>query len=148
MTLRELPFQGQSMDPLFKKATSVVVDFFDQPLDSKESSLDLGSVILYKESRGGEWLCHRYIGMKGQKIVLKGDFNTTCDLTDHVYVWGIVRGFVKNNEKYELRPFLGKAIFCFLEKRQCFSNKILFKKIYRLMSRGLLLVNKLFLVRK
>lgn len=147
MSLAPIPFEGQSMNPLFEGASHILVDFFEAPLASNGRGVLSGEVILYKEARG-EWVCHRCLEAGEHSLIVKGDANTTLEVKKNIFVWGVVKGFIKEELVFELKSPLGKRWLLLAQRRQCEAGHPLIRKFYRSISFGLLRLNKVFSIRK
>lgn len=137
-----VPFKGSSMNPLFKGASHVMVDFFETPRDP--GTLCLGDVVLFQD--GGEWVCHRIIHLDRGEVLIKGDHNTSLGKFKGP-AWGVVRGVSKKRGDYRIDRLWGLSIICHLQKKQCSETSFIKRKFYRSASRLLLSFNEWFFVR-
>ena len=147
MSITEIPFQGSSMNPLFKNASHVLVDLFEAPLAVDSRQVVPGDIILYKESRG-EWICHRCLSSSAEGLLLKGDFNTSMEFKKSIFVWGVVRGFIRDEEVYEVAKPIALRWLLFAQRRQCESQTYFIKKFYRTLALFLLTLSKKVTTRK
>ncbi len=147
MALTPVPFQGSSMNPLFKGADHLLVDFFAQPVALPSPEVLVGDVVLYKQPQG-EWVCHRYLGMSPEGAVFKGDYNTTLEIASPSVAWGVIKGFTLNESVFAAERLIAAQFICDLQKKQCEQKVFVIKKLYRLMSLSLLLVNRFFSIKK
>lgn len=92
----QIPFQGQSMWPLFEGDETLWVDISHQPISL--SKKDIGGLFVFKDH--SEWLCHRYLGAKGNQHLFKGDYSTSFESLPSPHVLGRVRGFKPNGHGY------------------------------------------------
>ncbi len=128
----EIPFCGHSMDPIFKNAKSVWVDF------STEQKFEIGDVILYRDFNN-EWICHRLIFVDKQGFWLKGDANAQGERLKDLRCWGRVSALQRGERLIVLRNTILTKWLCHLQKHQVASNDWFFKKFYRSLAKVFLM---------
>lgn len=133
----QIPFSGHSMDPIFKKTSSVWVDF------SKDLKVDVGDVLLFRDLTN-EWICHRLIWIDKDGYWLKGDANTQAELIKDFQPWGRVSFIQRGERRIALRNTFLTRWLCYCQKKQVVSKTWVFKKFYRSLANVLLNFETLF----
>jgi hypothetical protein len=102
---QKVPFHGSSMDPIFKNADFVWIDF------SKVENPTVGDVVVYQGAQK-ELVCHRIIGMVDNSFFVKGDNSLLGERVSPQAHWGRVMAFEKQGRLHHLKNHTLVSNYC------------------------------------
>lgn len=94
--IQKVPFHGSSMDPIFKNADFVWIDF------AKIEKPKVGDVIAYQDKQK-EFICHRLLAVDDEVFFLKGDNSLSGEQISSISLWGRVVAFEKQGAVHHLK---------------------------------------------
>ncbi len=122
--IQKIPFRGSSMDPIFKSADFVWIDF------SMVEKPKVGDVVVYREDKK-EFVCHRVIGKTSEMLFLKGDNSLHGEPVSPFASWGRVVGIEKAGKTQQLKNQLLLSPYCWTQMYFQKKNSILGRRVAR-----------------
>ena len=136
----QIPFSGESMWPLFDGNETLFVEIPREPISL--SRKDIGALFIFKDH--SEWLCHRYLGVKNNKHLFKGDYSMSFESFESPHVMGRVRGFNVHGQGYRDIRTTGLDLSIAWIQRWSIGYKSKIKKGFRYYALFLLWIRKRF----
>lgn len=121
------------MYPYLKSKDTLNVEMFPQPMPFSEiiqKESPTGRVFFYR-CENGEMVSHRYIGVHQQAFLFKGDWTYQVESYKDLFIWGVVHSPYQNQIHQQ---FWSLSLFCFLQKKMCFSKC----RAIRILCRGII----------
>jgi hypothetical protein len=135
--IQQLPYQGASMDPMFKRASSVWIDF------SKSQCPRVGDVLVYYDL-DQKFVCHRVVGIANDGFVVIGDNCLWLEHVPHEDYWGRVVAFERDGQRHALQNHILLRPYCWMQKRLHSINSLFIRRSARKIARGYLRLMELF----